>query len=72
MRAALWRACRPAGKIERLVRVLIGLPTAVSGLYFRHFSPNGARSALALGALILLSALIPFPQSSDRRPPGTP
>ncbi len=59
-------------KIERLVRVLLGLPVAVSYLYLRHFSLFWARSALALGLLMILAAMIPSQRHTDHRSPVMP
>jgi hypothetical protein len=44
------------GWLERTVRLLIGLPTAVSYLYVRHFSITWAYALGLLGIFFLLTA----------------
>lgn len=44
------------GWIDRVVRLLVGLPIAVSYLYIRHFSVGWARAALVLGVWLLITA----------------
>ena len=45
------------GTIESLVRVLIGLPTAVAYFYLRHFDTRIASLLLAVGLALLAAGL---------------
>ncbi len=44
------------GWVERTVRILVGLPMAVSYLYVRHFSMVWSYSLLVLGVALVLSS----------------
>lgn len=46
------------GWVERTVRILIGLPTAVSYVYVRHFSKGWAEFLLVLGVWLILTAAV--------------
>jgi hypothetical protein len=48
------------GGIERLVRALLGAPTAVSYVYIRHFHLYLAFGLLAFGVVLLATAFIGF------------
>ena len=66
---------RNLNNIARLVRALLGLPTAVSCLYVRHFSYGKASLLLALGLFLMGSALIgwsPLYWSLEKRRKNAP
>jgi hypothetical protein len=53
--------------VNRVVRLLIGLPVAVSFIYVRHFSLDAAYTLLGAG-LLLIAMSLPAPWPERRRP----
>jgi len=72
------------GWVEQVVRFLIGLPTAVSYLYVRHFHPLLSVVLLCTGAALILTAIFArcpvhhvlgtssLPRSDEMLPAQTP